>query len=223
MTGRTGPAGRSEASVWPFGETDLPANPARVYDYWLGGKDHYRPDRELGDQVAALAPWVVHEARANRRFLERSVTFLAAEGITQFLDIGSGLPTNRNVHQIAQQVNPDARVVYVDSDPVVLTYARALLATDSRTVVVEGDARTPDRILADGAVTEHLDLSRPVAVLFVAVLHFLTDDDKPAGIVAAIRDALAPGSFVVISHASPGEDPATDAADATHEAARVYA
>jgi S-adenosyl methyltransferase len=210
-----------ETSEPSFVEQDGPANPARVYDYWLGGKDHYAVDRRAGDQVAALAPWVVSEARANRRFIHRVVRYLVHQGITQFIDAGSGLPTARNVHEIAQELNPVARVVYVDHDPVVLTHARALLATDTRTVVVEADARDPERLMTDPGLTGHLDLREPVGVLFAAVLHFVSDAENPAGIVAAVRDRLAPGSHVVISHATPGDEPT--ASSAAWKAADVYA
>ncbi|NLT56595.1 MAG: SAM-dependent methyltransferase [Actinomycetales bacterium] len=186
-------------------EDSVRANPARVYDAWLGGKNHYAVDRIVADRIAAVTPFVVAGARANRAFLRRAVTYLVRIGVDQFIDVGSGLPTVRNVHEVARRVNPTARVAYVDLDPVVLAHARALLATDEHTIVVEGDARNPRAILTDPALTAHLDLSRPVAVLFVAVLHFLTDTDDPGAVVDAFRRAMAPGSHVVISHVTPGE------------------
>lgn len=147
-----------------------------------------------------MAPWVVSGVRANRAFLRRAVEALAESGIDQFLDLGAGLPSAGNVHEVAQGVNPAARVVYVDNDPVVLAHARALLATDERTVAVAGDFLDPSGILVDPAVRGHLDFSRPVAVLLVAVLHFVPDEADPAGCVAVLRDAVAPGSALVLSH-----------------------
>jgi SAM-dependent methyltransferase len=199
------------------------AHPARVYDAWLGGKDHFAADREVADHVARIAPWAATGARANRAFLRRAVTFLAAQGITQFLDVGAGLPSAGNVHEVAQRLQPDARVCYLDNDPVVLAHARALLAGQT-TIAVAGDARDPHSILADPAVLAHINFERPTAVLFVAVLHFLATTDDPAAVVAAFRDVLAPGSFVVISHVADLPDGPTDPqrADATREAVKLY-
>jgi SAM-dependent methyltransferase len=199
------------------------AHPSRVYDRWLGGKDNFAADREAADQVARLAPWAVTGARANRAFLGRAVTFLADQGITQFLDVGAGLPAARNVHEIAQRCRPGARTCYLDHDPMVLAHARALL-TDEKTIVVDGDARDPQTILTDPAVRAHIDFQRPVAVLFVAVLHYLRSQDDPAAVVAAFRKALAPGSFVVISHVADLADGplGPKRARATREAAKLY-
>jgi SAM-dependent methyltransferase len=199
-------------------------HPARVYQHWLGGKDTFGPDRDLAARVAEIAPWVVAGARGNRAFLTRVVTHLARAGVSQFLDVGSGLPAAGNVHEIAQGINPAARVVYVDHDPIVLVHARALLARDERTVAVAGDARNPASILANPDVRSHLDFSRPIAVLFIAVLHFLREDDDPAGVVAAFRDALAPGSHIAISHVAELPDGGTGPARAvaTREAVGVY-
>lgn len=199
------------------------AHPARVYNRLLGGKDHFAADREVADRIARVAPWAVTAARANRAFLRRAVAFLARQGITQFLDIGAGLPSAGNVHEVAQRVQPEARVCYVDQDPIVLAHARALLAGRT-TIAVAGDARTPQAILADPAVRALIDFQSPVAVLFVAVLHFLRAEDEPAAVVATFRDALAPGSFVVISHAAdlPDDPHGPGRAHATREAARVY-
>jgi O-methyltransferase involved in polyketide biosynthesis len=203
-------------------------NAARIYDSWLGGKDNFGVDRRAADEVAQAAPFVVEGARVNRAFLRRAVAHLVHAGIDQFLDLGSGLPTSPNVHQIAQRINPDVRVVYLDRDPVVLVHARALLSHD-RTSVVAGDVRDPHAILADPEVRAHLDLDRPVGLLLVAVLHFVTEQEDPSRIVAAFRDALAPGSHLVLSHvADPGDrerpdglrDPARAAA--TRHAAQVY-
>lgn len=203
-------------------------NAARIYDVWLGGKDNFGADRRVADQVAQAAPFVVEGARANRAFLRRAVTHLTHAGIDQFLDLGSGLPTSPNVHEIAHQINPDVRVVYLDRDPVVLAHARALLAHD-RTIAVAGDIRDPRAILTNPAVRAHLDIDRPIGLLLVAVTHFLTEHDKPAEIVAAFRDALAPGSHLVLSHVTDlggGGRPAAMSdparATATRDAAELY-
>lgn len=214
----------SDLQLWdPDPPSTVTPHPARIYDFWLGGKDNFAQDREVGARVAEIAPWAVTGARANRAFLTRAVRYLARSGIAQFLDIGAGLPTAGNVHEIAQQVNPKARVVYVDNDPIVLCHARALLATDEYTVAVGGDARDPAGILADPAVRAHLDFDRPVGVLFVAVLHFVREEEDPARIVAIFRDALAPGSRVVISHVGDlPDDGGPVRASATLEAVDLY-
>jgi SAM-dependent methyltransferase len=198
-------------------------HPARIYDHWLGGKDSFAADREVAEQVADLAPWVISGARGNRAFLGRAVRYLARAGVRQFLDIGSGLPSSGNVHEIAQAVDPGCRVVYVDHDPIVLVHARALLAKGKRTIAVAGDARAPAAIFADPAVRAHLDLSQPVAVLFVAVLHFMVGEE-PTGIVAQVREQLAPGSHLVISHTAdlPDTPAGPDRSAATQAAAALY-
>lgn len=176
------------------------AHSARVYGRWLGGKDHWAADREAADQVAQIAPWVLQGARASRAFLSRAARYLAGSGVRNYLDIGVGLPAAGSVHEIARRYVPDARVAHVDNDPMVLAYARALLAGET-TIAVPGDVRDPAAVLADPAVRAHLDFEEPVAVLLVSVLHFLANPgDDPAAVVAAFRDALAPGSFIVISH-----------------------
>jgi hypothetical protein len=177
------------------------AHPARIYDYWLGGKDHFDADRKVAEDVMRVRPQVVASARANRAFLARVVRFLAAEcGIRQFLDIGRGLPGPDSTHDVAQQVDPGCRVVYADCDSLVLTHARALLISTTEGVCdyVEADLREPKGILAQAART--LDFTQPAAILLVAVLHFIEDAADPAEIVAALAGALAPGSFVAISH-----------------------
>jgi SAM-dependent methyltransferase len=177
------------------------AHPARVYGYWLDGKDNYEADRKVAQEVMRLRPQVVAGARANRAFLARVVRYLAGEcGVRQFIDLGTGLPCPDNTHEIAQQVAADCRVVYVDNDPVVLTHARALLTCmpPGSCDYVEADVRDTGAIVAEAART--LDLSQPVAVLALAVLHFLPDGDDPAAIVARLADALAPGSFMALSH-----------------------
>ena len=187
--------------------TDVPHS-ARVYNYWLGGKDHFLADRAAAEQVIQVRPQVVEGARANRAFLGRVVRYLAADcGIRQFLDIGTGLPAPDNTHDVAQYVAPDCRVVYCDNDPLVLTHARALLVGSpaGACAYVDADVRDTATILGEAAQT--LDLAQPVAVLLLAILHFLPDSDDPAMVVAALADAFAPGSFVAISHLTPDLDP----------------
>jgi len=177
------------------------AHSARVYNYWLGGQDNFAADREAAEQAIAANPGIVADVRANREFLARAVRYLAAEcGVRQFLDVGAGLPTANNTHQVAQAVAPDARVVYVDNDPLVLTHARALLTSTPQGAVqvVDGDLREPETILAQASRT--LDFTKPTAILLLAVLHFLPGSNGPAEIVARLASALAPGSFVAISH-----------------------
>ena len=187
--------------------------PARMYDYFLGGKDNYAVDREAGDEVIdalgnTLTRAVVWE---NRRFLGRAVRFLAAEcGIDQFIDIGAGLPTVENTHQIAAAVNPQARVVYVDNDPIVLAHGRALLAKNAHTTVITADMRDPADILDHPDLLRMIDLSRPAAVLLVAVLHFIRDAEQPERIVSAFREVLPPGSCLVISHLTNDGPPADE-------------
>jgi SAM-dependent methyltransferase len=184
----------------PWFDASVP-HPARVYGYWLGGKDHYPADREVAEAVIRRRPQVMAGARANRAFLARVVRYLAGEcGIRQFLDIGTGLPAPNSTHQVAQAIAPDSRIVYVDNDPLVLVYARALLTSGPQGSCdyIETDLRNTTAVLAGAART--LDLTRPVAVLLLAVLHFLADTDDPAAVVAALARRLAPGSFVVISH-----------------------
>jgi O-methyltransferase involved in polyketide biosynthesis len=183
-------------------------NVARIYDYWLGGKDNFAVDREMAEAILRQAPDGRGTAPANRRFLGRAVEFLAKAGIRQFLDLGAGLPSQNNVHEVAQRVCRDARVVYVDNDPVVLAHARALLATDESTVVVGEDIREPERILADPTVQRMIDFSQPVAVLFLGVLHFVTEEQDPWGIVSAMTEPLATGSYLAVSHGTLKDRPA---------------
>jgi O-methyltransferase involved in polyketide biosynthesis len=175
------------------------AHPARRYNYWLGGKDHFAADRESGDQLAAAFPTARIAARENRDFLRRTVRHLAESGVDQFLDIGTGLPVPDNTHEIAQRITPAARVLYVDNDPLVMTHARALTmgTPEGRTGYLEADLRDPDAILA-GA--DMLDLTRPVALMLVAVLHFLHDDDQARTVVRRLVSALPPGSHLVASN-----------------------
>ncbi|WP_433432264.1 SAM-dependent methyltransferase [Nonomuraea sp. CA-141351] len=178
-------------------------NAARVYDYLLGGEDHLAADREEAERLKKIAPGMELAARGNRDFLGRAVTYLARQGYTQFLDLGSGLPTMRHVHEVAREVHPHARVVCVDHDPMVISHGRALLQRSDGVgvVMVEGDLRDPVQILTDSAVENVLHLSRPVVALLVDVLHFVSDDDNPAQIVASLRDRMAPGSCLILSHA----------------------
>ena len=186
---------------------------ARMYDYALGGKDNFAVDREMVEAIWRQAPEGRDATRANRRFLGRAVEFLAEAGIRQFLDLGTGLPSQNNVHEVAQRMRPDARVVYVDNDPIVLAHARALLATDDSTTVIGEDMREPERILAHADVQRMLDFSEPVAVLFVSTLPFITDDEDPWGIVSTMTEPLVPGSYLALSHGvldGPPADVVTD-------------
>jgi S-adenosyl methyltransferase len=186
-------------------------NPARVYDYFLGGRDNYRVDRNVADLVTAEMPEVAEGARATRAVLGRVVRYLVGEaGIRQFLDIGAGLPTRENVHQIAQRADPAARVVYVDNDPVVLAYGRALLADNPATVVAGGDLRDPAGIIADPLVRGHLDWSRPMGLLLGGVLPEIMDHERPEEITATLIDALPAGSYVFIQHLLIMDDPKVD-------------
>jgi S-adenosyl methyltransferase len=176
------------------------AHPARVYDYWLGGKDNFAADREAADEVLRARPAIRLNVRANRAFLARSVRYLAgAAGVRQFLDIGTGIPSANNTHEVAQSVRPDARVVYVDNDPIVLTHARALLTSGSgRTAYVDADLRDAAQILGEAART--LDFSQPVAVMLIAVLHLIPDAADPWRVVGTLMRAVPAGSYLVISH-----------------------
>jgi hypothetical protein len=184
------------------------ANIARVYDWWLGGDHNFRADQDAARAMIAVEPNARAIARANRAFLGRAVRFLAAEaGIRQFLDIGSGIPTQNNVHQVAQDAAPGARVVYADVDDVAVAHSKLLLDGQADAVVIQADLRDPARILADPETQLLLDFTQPVAVLLAAVLHFIADDDSPEQIVATLRDALPPGSYLVISHACSDPQP----------------
>ncbi len=185
------------------------AHPARVYDYWLGGKDNFEADRIAGEATIAAYPAIRASARANRAFLVRSVRYLAAEaGLRQFLDIGTGLPTADNTHEVAQSVAPESRIVYVDNDPLVLSHARALLSSSPEgvTAYLDADLRDTDRILELAA--EVLDFTRPVAVMLLAILHYIPDLDEAQRIVARLVSAVPSGSYLTISHAASDIDPA---------------
>jgi S-adenosyl methyltransferase len=176
------------------------AHIARVYNYWLGGKDNFAADREAGDQALAVNPGLQTDVRANRAFLARSVRYLAEAGIRQFLDIGTGIPTENNTHEVAQGAAPDARIVYVDNDPIVLTHARALLTSNpaGATAYIDADLRDTEAILAQAAST--LDFSQPVAIMLIAILHLIGDDDGPYAIVRHLLDTFPPGSYLALTH-----------------------
>ncbi|GGM62937.1 hypothetical protein GCM10010106_06100 [Thermopolyspora flexuosa] len=174
---------------------------ARIYDYFLGGKNNYAADREMAEQVLKVFPEAPIGARINRRFLIETVRWLVQEaGIRQFLDIGSGLPTQQNVHEVAQAIDKDARVVYIDNDPLVRVHADVLLATNPNTIVLEGDLRDPQALLNRPELREHLDFSQPIALLLVAVLHFIEDTQQAYDIVKTLCDALPSGSYLAIVH-----------------------
>jgi S-adenosyl methyltransferase len=177
-------------------------NPARIYDYFLGGKDNFPADRDVADQVLDIAPVARDVVEDNRAFLRRVVDDLTREaGVRQFIDLGSGLPTRGNVHEIAQAIAPEARVVYVDNDAMVVTHSRALLAGDN-TVAIEADLREPDSVLGHPEVRELIDFDQPIALLLMAILHFVPDQEDPLGVVARFRDRLPAGSYLAVSHGS---------------------
>ena len=204
--------GWTEAGVDP-----TKPNIARVYDYWLGGHHNLVADRELAEAMATLDPWIPAACKANRAFLGRAVQFLAAHGIRQFLDIGSGIPTAGNVHEVAQAAAPEARVVYVDRDPVAVAMGRKLLTGNDRAAVVQADVRDVDAILAGPAVGRLIDFGEPVAIMLVAILHFVLGAGEPYRIVQRLRDTAAPGSYLVVSHATSQGNEALAAA-----AERIY-
>ena len=187
----------------PVGIDATVPNAARMYDYYLGGKDNYAADRAAAEAVLAVAPEMREAARMGRALIKRVVEHLIRErGIRQFLDLGSGLPAAENVHEIARAIDPAVRVVYVDYDAVVCAHGQALLAEPDRAIILRRDVREPETILGDKELRGLLDLSEPVAVLMMFLLHLIPDADKPQNMVAAYRDALAPGSFLAISHAA---------------------
>ncbi|MDI9883399.1 SAM-dependent methyltransferase [Streptomyces sp. HNM0645] len=175
---------------------------SRIYDYYLGGSHNFEVDREAARKAMQFLPGLPKIMQANRAFMRRAVRYAVSEGVNQFLDIGSGIPTFGNTHEVAQKADPEARVVYVDHDPVAVAHSQAVLEGNERAGIVQADLRRPADILAHSETTRLLDLERPVALLLVAVLHFLEDSDDPRRSVAALRDELAPGSLVVITHAS---------------------
>jgi hypothetical protein len=180
------------------------AHPARRYNYLLGGKDNFQADRASGDELARLNPAIKIAALENRAFLQRAVGFVAEQGIRQFVDIGTGLPTADNTHEVAQRIAPESRIVYVDNDPLVLVHARALLTStpEGRTAYLEADLREPEKILNDPALGETVDLTQPVGLVLVSVLPFVPGDDVAGPIVRTLLDALPSGSYLVLSHAT---------------------
>jgi hypothetical protein len=199
MTGKSGVPGRIDTGT---------PNVARIYDYLLGGKDNFAADREAAGQLIDAIPDAARIARDNRSFLGRVVRYLAIEGgVRQFLDLGGGLPTQANVHELAQGVAPDARVVYVDNDPMVVSHGQALLAGGDQVGMAFGDLREPASIVRHPEVLRLLDLTRPVALLCTSTLHFVPDEAEPHRIIAAYRDAVASGSYLAISHGTLEEDP----------------
>ena len=195
-----------------------PAKPsvARVYDYYLGGSHNFESDRAFGRQALDAFPDLRQVLRDNRAFLRRVVLHLIAAGVDQFLDLGSGIPTVGNVHEVAQAVNPEARIVYVDHDPVAVTHSRALLGGNDRATAIADDIREPRLVLQHAVATGLLDLGRPVAVLFIAVLPFIDDADRPAELIAEYMSATAPGSYLAVSHPLRGDQLGT------RDLAKVY-
>ena len=201
----------------PPGVDTQRANVARVYDYWLGGTHNFLADQDLARAIAAVVPAAREAARDNRAFLGRAVRFLAANGIRQFLDIGSGIPTEGNVHEIASQVSAGARVVYADNDQVAVAHSMAILTEHPDTAVVEADLRKPREILSNGTVTGLIDFTQPTGLLLNMVLHFIDDTEDPWQIVATLRDAIAPGSYLVLGHLTDENMPKV-----AHAAEKVY-
>jgi hypothetical protein len=192
----------------PYFDLSVPS-PARMYDYYLGGKDNLAVDREAAERALTAFPGGRDMAWANRRFMISAVNFLARQGIDQFIDVGTGIPTSPNVHEVARSINHAAKIAYVDNDPMVLAHDRALLADAEGIVVVDGDARQVDEFTDNDHLRKMIDFTRPVGVLFVAVLHFVRDEDDPWRSVAFLRGLMAPGSYLVLSHVtSDGSDPA---------------
>jgi hypothetical protein len=202
MEGRPGEREDTDALSGTFLSLDASVpNIARIYDCWLGGKDNFAADRRVASEILAIAPDAMVIALENRKFLRRAVRFLAGQaGIRQFIDIGTGLPSQGNVHEVAQGINEDARVVYVDYDPVVVSHAQALLADEKTVAAIRGDLRHVPDILSHPGLRGFIDFSQPIAILLIAVLHFISDDEDPYGNVIDLMDAVSPGSYLVISH-----------------------
>lgn len=210
-------AARTDPEALPEIDTTRPSV-ARMYDYYLGGKDNYAVDRGAVDRVEAAMPEIRTLAEENRAFLRRAVRYMVDQGIRQFIDIGAGLPTAGNTHEVAQESVPDARVVYVDNDPIVLAHGRALLATNASTTVITADMRRPADVLDHPETRRMLDLDQPVGVLLIAMPHFLLHEERPE-IIGALHDRLAPGSLLSLTHVTGDEQPA----DAVAKIEKVYA
>jgi hypothetical protein len=205
----------ADNSAPPEIDTSVPQT-ARIWNYWLGGKDNFPVDRAVGDQILEAFPAIVENARASRAFLARAVRYLAGEaGVRQFLDIGTGLPTANNTHQVAQSVAPDARIVYVDNDPIVLAHARALLTSTPQgaTAYIDADLRDPERILEEAGKT--LDLTQPVAVMLMGILGHIEDDDQARSIVGRLMGGVPSGSYLTMNDG-------TDTSEEVVEAARIW-
>ncbi|GAA2093243.1 SAM-dependent methyltransferase [Streptomyces albiaxialis] len=183
---------------------------SRMYDYYLGGSHNFEIDREAARQAIAAWPGLPKIMQTNRAFMRRAIRYAIGEGVTQFLDIGSGIPTFGNVHEVAQAVDPASRVVYVDNDPVAVAHSRAVLGGDGTAAIVSADFRSPQDVLESPEVERLLDLDKPVALMLVALLHFIEDKDEPVKTIAEFGRALAPGSLLVISHGSPEGGPKRD-------------
>jgi S-adenosyl methyltransferase len=207
----------AEPTWVPAGVDTRRANIARVYDYLLGGSHNFLADQDLGRAIVAVEPNARAGARANRAFLGRAVRYLASAGIDQFIDVGSGIPTQGNVHEVAELANPATRVVYADIDPVAIAHSRAILAGRENAAIIEGDLRDPDGLLSHHVMKTLIDFGRPAGLLLVSVMHFLSDAEDPWGIVATLRDRLASGSYLVVAHATNESKPAVAQA-----AERVY-
>lgn len=202
---------------------DIPS-PARIYDFLLGGKDNYPADRQAAQELLSAVPDVRMFALQNRAFLRRAVTYLAGEaGIRQFIDIGTGLPTQGNVHELAQRAVPGARVVCVDNDPIVLAHGRAMLHGVADTAILEHDLRKPGDILRDPELSKLIDLDEPVGLLLVAVMHFIPDEEDPAGLIGQLMDALPSGSHIALSHATADSRPESVQGEKVYERATAQA
>ncbi|WP_280388156.1 SAM-dependent methyltransferase [Nocardia wallacei] len=202
----------------PEGVDMTQASPARMYDALLGGSHNFEVDRFAAEAGKKLVPDLPRLALSNRAFLRRAVRFLADQGIRQFLDIGSGIPTAGNVHEVAQSFDPGIRVLYVDIDPVAVTHARTILVGNEQADAIQADLRKPDELLVRAADTGLIDFTEPVGLLLVAVLHLLQDDERPAETVAALREAVPPGSYVAISHLTSAQRPEDAARLGDHSA-----
>jgi hypothetical protein len=200
------------------------AHIARVYDYFLGGKDNFPADREAAARILKGNPGMRDTCREQREYLRRAVRFLANAGIRQFIDIGTGLPTQENTHEVAQRITPDARVAYIDNDPIVLAHARVLMADQDRgrTVFIHADARDPEKLLADPALTDVIDFTQPVAVLMIGILHFMPDEERPGELIGTLLDAVPEGSYLAVSHGTPDFAPEMgDAVQAAYQASSM--
>jgi hypothetical protein len=194
-------------------------SPARIYDYFLGGHHNFAIDRQVAEQVIAIYPDAPLAAQANRAFLRRAVTFLVEQGIDQFLDIGSGIPTVGSVHEVAQGMNPEARVIYVDIDPIAVNHSQAIVQGNLHAIALQADVRQPDHILAHPDVRRLLDFQRPIGVLLLLLMHFIADDEEAYRIVTCLGDALAPDSYLALSHTSHDNIPP----DVSEQIMRLYA